>query len=145
MNSIEHDDDPSYNTKGHSDSIHLEYSRSIQGNFFPSQFLKLYLMYSANDATSTIVDFVKGYAEDGVVDRPLSRGTSRMPMCSPSPLFDCQLTPIQEHSCSPIQCNGGTPQKPLYCKASLYSTQNAKGKAHIQYSNGFIFLKPPIS
>jgi hypothetical protein len=83
MNSIERDDDPSCNTEGHSDSIHLECSRSFQGNFAPSQFLKLYLMYSANDATSTVV-----------VDRPPSRGTSRMPMCSPSPLFDCQLIPI---------------------------------------------------
>jgi hypothetical protein len=94
MNSIERDDDPSCNTEGHSDSIHLECSRSFQGNFAPSQFLKLYLMYSANDATSTVVDFLKKYAEIGVVDRPPSRGTSRMPMCSPSPLFDCQLIPI---------------------------------------------------
>jgi hypothetical protein len=66
--------------------VDVECSRSIQGDCVPSQFSKLYLMYSATDAASSIVDFAKGNVEDDVVNSPSSRGAGRSPVCSPSPL-----------------------------------------------------------
>jgi hypothetical protein len=68
-------------------------SGSIQGDCVPSQFSKLYLMYSAVDATSATVDFAKGNVEDGVVNSPPRRGVGRSPVCSPSPLQGCDWTP----------------------------------------------------
>jgi hypothetical protein len=47
------------------------------------------LMYSAADAASAALDFSKGNVEDGIVDNLLSRSAGRMPVCLPSPLWDC--------------------------------------------------------
>jgi hypothetical protein len=49
-------------------------SRSIQGDCVPSQFTKLYLMYSATDAACAAVDFAKGNVEDGIMNNPPSHG-----------------------------------------------------------------------
>jgi hypothetical protein len=66
--------------------VDAECSGSIQRDCVPSQFSKPYLMYSATDAASATVDFIKGNVEDGVVNNPPSRGAGRLPVCSPSPL-----------------------------------------------------------
>jgi hypothetical protein len=44
------------------------------------------MLRSAADAASAAIDYSKGNIEDGVVDSPPSRGPSRTPICSPSPL-----------------------------------------------------------
>ena len=62
-----------------------ECSGLIQGDYVPSQFSKPYLIYSATDTASAIVDFAKGNIEDGVVNNPPSRGAGRSLVCSPSP------------------------------------------------------------
>jgi hypothetical protein len=90
-------------------------------------------MYSATDAASVALDFSKGNVEDGVVDSPPSRSVGRMPVCSPSPLRDCRWTPIRQRSRSPTHHNVRTPQRQLYCKASLNENE-AKGKDHVHYS-----------
>jgi hypothetical protein len=78
----------------HSNSVDVECFRSIQGDIVPSQFLKLYLMYSTTDAASAVVDFARCNVEDGVVDSPPSLGAGRTLICLPSLLWDCQSTPI---------------------------------------------------
>jgi hypothetical protein len=76
--------------------------------------------------------------EDGVVDNPPSRSAGRTPVCSPSPLRDCRSTPIRQHSHSPTHHNIRTPQRQLYCKASL-DKDEAKEKDHVHYS-----IKVPV-
>ena len=49
-------------------------------------------MYSATDVASVIVDFTKGNVEDDVVNKLPSRGAGRSPVCSPSPLQECDWT-----------------------------------------------------
>jgi hypothetical protein len=104
----------------------------MQGDCVPSQFSKPYLMYSATDAASMVLDFSKGNVEDGIVDSPPSRSAGRMPVCSPSPLRDCRSTPIRQRSRSPMHHNIRTPQRQLYCKASL-DIDEAKEKDHVHY------------
>jgi hypothetical protein len=98
-------DDPFCSMEDRSDTIGTKCSRSMQGNCVLSQFSKLYLMYSATDAVSAALDFSKGNVEDGVVDSPASRTAGRTPICSPSPLRDCQSTPIRQRSRSPMHQN----------------------------------------
>jgi hypothetical protein len=116
-----------------SDTIGAECSGSIQGDCVPSQFSKPYLMYSATDAASAALDFSKGNVEDGVVDSPPSHSVEQTPVCSPSPLRDCRLTPIRQRSRSPTHHNVRTPQRQLYCKASL-NMDEAKENDHVHYS-----------
>jgi hypothetical protein len=104
----------------------------MQGDYVPSQFSKPYLMYSATDAASAALDFSKGNVEDGVVDSPPSRSVDRTPICSQSPLRDCRSTPIRQRSRSPAHHNIRTPQRQLYCKASL-DMDEAKEKDHVHY------------
>jgi hypothetical protein len=79
-----HDFDPSCSIENRTARVDAECSRSIQGDCIPSQFSKPYLMYSATEAASAIVDFAKGNVEDGVVNNPPNRGAGRSPVCSPS-------------------------------------------------------------
>jgi hypothetical protein len=90
-------------------------------------------MYSATDAASAVLDFSKGNVEDGVVDSPPSHNTGQTPVCSPSPLRDCRSTPIRQRSRSPTHHNVRTPQRQLYCKASL-DKDEAKENDHVHYS-----------
>jgi hypothetical protein len=129
LRSIARNDGPFFSTADHSDTIGAECSRSIQGDCVPSQFSKPYLMYSATDATSAALDFSKGNVEDGVVDSPPSRSAD----CLPSPLRDCRSTPIRQCSRSPAHHNVRTPQRQLYCKASL-DMDEAKEKDHVHYN-----------
>jgi hypothetical protein len=105
----------------------------MQGDCVPSQFSKVYLMYSATDAASAALDFSKRNVEDGVVDSPPSRSADRTPICSPSPLRDCRSTSIRQRSHSPVHHNVRTPQRQLYCKASL-DMDEAKEKDHVHCS-----------
>jgi hypothetical protein len=91
-------------------------------------------MYSTTDAASVALDFSKGNVEDGVVDSPPSRTAGRMPICLPSPLRDCQSTPIRQRSPSPMHQNVCTPQRQLYYKASLCDKEEAKEKDPVHYS-----------
>ena len=79
----------------HSDTISAEYSRSMQGNYVPFQFSKLYLIYSATDVVSAALDFSMGNVEDRVVDSPPSRA-QEMPIYSPSLLRDYRSTPFNK-------------------------------------------------
>jgi hypothetical protein len=106
----------------------------MQGNCVPSQFSKPYLLYSAIDVASAALDFSKGNVEDGVVDSPPSHTAGRTPICSPSPLRDCQLTPIRQRSRSPTHQYVHILQKQLYCKASLCDKEEAKEKDHVHYN-----------
>jgi hypothetical protein len=90
-------------------------------------------MYLATDAASVALDFSKGNVEDGFVDSPPSRSVERTPVCSPSPLHDCRWTPIRQRSRLPTHHNVRTPQRQLYCKASL-DEDDAKEKDHVHYS-----------
>jgi hypothetical protein len=63
----------------------------MQGDCVPSQFLKLYLMYSATSAAFVAIDFAKGNVEDGVINSPPSCGTGRTLVCLPSPLWGCNI------------------------------------------------------
>ena len=83
-----------YSTEDRSDTIGAKCSDSMQSNCVPSQFSKLYLMYSATDAASADLDFSKGNVEDGVVDSPPSCSAGRTPIYLPFPLCDCQSTSI---------------------------------------------------
>jgi hypothetical protein len=91
---IPHDDDPCCSTEDRSDNVNIECSGSMQGNCVKFQFLKPYLMYSATDAASAVVDFAKGNVEDKVVDSPPSCSASETPSYLPFPLWECQSTPI---------------------------------------------------
>jgi hypothetical protein len=105
----------------------------MQSDCVLSQFSKPYLMYFAIDAVSAALDFSKGNVEDEVVDSPLSRSAGRTPVCSPSPLRDCQSTSIRQRSRSPTHHNVRMPQRQLYCKVSLHMDE-AKEKDHVHYS-----------
>jgi hypothetical protein len=69
LRSIARNEGPFCSMEDRSDTISAECSRSIQGDCVSSQFSKLYLMYSATDATSAALDFSKGNVEDEVVAR----------------------------------------------------------------------------
>ena len=86
VGSIVCDDGPCCSTEDCCNNVDAKYSGSMQGNFIPFQFLKLYLMYSATNSTFVAIYFAKDNMEDGVVDNLLSHSTSRMPIYSPSPL-----------------------------------------------------------
>jgi hypothetical protein len=133
LRSIARNHGPFCTTADRSDTIGAECSGSMQGDCVPSQFSKPYLMYSATDAASAALDFSKGNMEDGVVDSPPSHSTGRTPVCSPSPLRDCRSTPIRQRSRSPTHHNVLTPQRQLYCKASL-DMDEAKENDHVHYS-----------
>jgi hypothetical protein len=117
----------------HTAGVDVECSRSIQGDCVPSQFSKPYLIYSATDSVSTIVDFAKGNVEDGVVNNPPSRGAGRLPVCSPSPLQGCDWTPTGQCSCSPTGQTVRTPQRQLYSKPTVCSTEEAKETNPVHY------------
>jgi hypothetical protein len=106
--------------------VDAECSRSIQGDCVPSQFSKPYLMYSTTDAAFAIVDFAKGNVEDGVMNSPPSRGAGRSPVYSLSPLQGCNWTPIGQCSCSLIEQTIRTPQRQLYSKPPVCSTEEAQ-------------------
>jgi hypothetical protein len=98
MTSIARDFNTSCSMEVRTARVDVECSKSIQGDCVPSQFSKPYLIYSATDVASTAVDFAKGNVEDGVVNNPLSRGTGRSLVCSPSPLRGCGWTPTKQRS-----------------------------------------------
>jgi hypothetical protein len=50
-------------------------------------------MYSATDAASATIDFVKGNVEDGVLNNPPSQDVARLHVCLPSPLRGYGSTP----------------------------------------------------
>jgi hypothetical protein len=83
-------------------------------------------MYSATNAASTTVDFAKDNVEDGVVNNPPSRGAGRSPVCSPSPLRGCDWAPTGQRSCSLTEQTVRTPQRQLYSKPPVCSTEEAK-------------------
>ena len=85
LTSIAHEFDTLCSIEDCTAEVDAKYSRSIQGDCVPSQFMKPYLMYSTIDVASTTVDFAKGNVE-GVVNNPLSHSVGRSPICSPSPL-----------------------------------------------------------
>jgi hypothetical protein len=70
--------------------------------------------------------FVKGNVEDGVMNSPLSRGASRSPVCSLSPLWGCDWTPIGQCSCSLTEQTVHISQRQLYSKPPVCSTEEAK-------------------
>jgi hypothetical protein len=115
----------------------------MQGNCVKFQFLKPYLMYSATDAASAVVDFAKGNVEDKVVDSPPSCSASETPSYLPFPLWECQSTPIWQRSRSPTHQNVHTRQRQLYCKASLCNSEEVKEKDPIHYNVNF-FVEPAI-
>jgi hypothetical protein len=121
------DVDPSCNTGAHSARAEAECSGSIEGHCLLSQFSKPYLMYSAIDAASAAVDFAKGNVEDGVVNSPPSRDAARLHVCSPSPLWGYGSTPTRQCSYSPTKRTLCTPQRQLYCKATLCGMENVNG------------------
>jgi hypothetical protein len=82
------------------DGVDTECSGSMEGDCIPSQFLKPYLMYSANDVVSATVDFAKGNVDDGGDDNPPSCSVGRTSVYSPSPLQGGQPTSIRWRSCS---------------------------------------------
>jgi hypothetical protein len=90
-------------------------------------------MYSATDAASATIDFAKGNVEDGVVNSPPSRGAGRSPICSPSPLRGCDWTPIGHCSCSLTEQIVRTPQRQLYSKPPVCSTEEAKEIDPVHY------------
>lgn len=72
---------------GSDKSLSVSYaSASMGGSIRPSVFSGPFMMRTAEDAASNVIDFAKGDVEDGVVDSPPSRGPGRTPICSPSPL-----------------------------------------------------------
>jgi hypothetical protein len=133
LTSIARDFDPSCNMEDRTAGVDVECSGSIQGDCVPSQFSKPYLMYSATNAASAIVDFAKGNVEDGVVNSPPSRGASRSPVCSPSPLRGCDWIPTGQCSCSLTEQTIRTPQRQLYSKPPVCSTEEAKETDPVHY------------
>jgi hypothetical protein len=84
-------------------------------------------MYLATNDASAAVDFAKDNVEDGVVNSPPSRDAARLPVCLPSSLQGYGSTPTRQRSCSPIKGTLRTPQRQLYCKAALCSTDKVNG------------------
>jgi hypothetical protein len=113
--------------------VDAECSRSIQGDCIPSQFSKPYLMYSATDAAFATVDFAKGNVEDGVVNSPSSRGVGRSPVSSPSSLRGCDWTSTGQRSCSLTKQTVRTPQRQLYSKPPICSSEEAKEIDPVHY------------
>ena len=126
LTSIAQDFDPLCNMEDRIAEVDEECSGSIQGDCLPFQFSKLYLMYSTIDAAFAILDFANGNIEDGVVNSPLSRGTSRLRICSPSPLQGCNWNHTRQHSCSLTKKTIHTPQRQLYSKPPKYNVEDAK-------------------
>jgi hypothetical protein len=122
-----HNVEPSCSTGAHSARAEAECSGSIERHCLSSQFSKPYLMYSATDAASASVNFAKGNVEDGVVNSPPSRDVARLPVCPPSPLQGYGSTPTRQRSYSPTKGTLRTPQRQLYCKATLCGTENVNG------------------
>jgi hypothetical protein len=89
------DVDPSCSTGARSARAEAECSGSIEEHCLPSLFSKPYLMYSAIDVASAVVDFAKGSVEDGVVNSPPSQDVARLPVYSPSLLRGYGSTPIR--------------------------------------------------
>jgi hypothetical protein len=139
------DVDPSCNTRAGSARAEAECSGSIEEHCLPSQFSKPYLMYSATDAASAAVDFAKDSLEDGVVNSPPSRDAARLPVCSPSPLRGYGSTPTRQRSYSPIKGTLRTPQRQLYCKAALCSTDKVKGGCAVRTQSLSSQPSPPLS
>jgi hypothetical protein len=119
--------DPSCSTGLRSARAEAECSGPIDGHCLPSQFSKPYLMYSATNAASAVIDFAKGNVEDGMVNIPPSRDATRFLVCSPSPLRGYGSTPTRQHSCLPTKGTIRTPQRQLYCKAALCGMDNVNG------------------
>ena len=115
--------------------VDAECSGSIQGDCVPSQFSKLYLMYSVTDVASTMVEFAKDNVEDGVVNSLPSRGVGRSPVYSPSPLQGCDWTPTGQCSYSLIERIICTPQRQLYSKPPVCSIEEAKETNLVHYDN----------
>lgn len=67
-------------------SSYSEYSGSLRGGVAQSIQSKPYLMCTATDAASAIMDFSKQKVDDGVVDSPPERRAGITPVASPSPL-----------------------------------------------------------
>ena len=121
------DIDPSYSIGAYSTRAEAECSRSIEEHCLPSQFSKPYLMYSIIDVASAAIVFEKGSLEDGVVNSLPSQDADRLLVCSPSPLWGYGSTPIRQRSYSLIKRTLRTPQRQLYCKAALCSTDKVNG------------------
>ena len=121
--------------KDHTTGVDVECSGLIQKDYVPSQFSKLYLMYSATDATSTAVNFTKGNVEDGVVNSPPSCGAGRLPICSLSLLRGCDWTPIGQRSYSLTERTVCTAQRQLYSKLLVYNIEEAKETDLVHYDN----------
>ena len=128
------DVDPSCSTRAHSARVEVECSGSFEEYCFPSQFSKPYLMYSTTEAASAAIDFAKGNVEDGVVNSPPSWDAARLLVYSPSPLQKHGSIPSRQRSHSPIKETLCTPQRQLYCKAALCSTNKVNG----------VSMKPPL-
>ena len=84
-------------------------------------------MYLATNAALTVVDFAKGSVEDGVVNSLPSWDVVRLLVCSPSTLYRYGSTPTWQCLYSPIKGTLHTPQRQLYYKAVLCSTNKVNG------------------
>ena len=84
-------------------------------------------MSYSTDAPSTTIDFVKDNVEDGIVNIPPSQDAAKLHVCLPSPLQDYGSTPTRQRSYSPTKGTLHTPQRQLYCKVTLCSTENING------------------
>ena len=93
-----------------------EYSGSLLGGFAPSQQSKPYLMCTATDAASAIMDFSTQKVDDGVVDSPPERRTGKpLVVASPSPL---------KRICSFAEpVSDCTPQRQLYIGDAIDQNQ----------------------
>ena len=90
-------------------------------------------MYSATDAAFAIADFAKGNVEDGVVNSPPSCSAVRSPVCSPASLRRCDWTPTRQSSCSLTEKTIHIPQRQLYSKLPICSTEEAKEIDAVHY------------
>ena len=61
-------------------------SKSCNGGCTLSEYSKPYVLFSAIDAASVAIDFLRKSVDDGVVDSPPSRGAWRLRVLSASPL-----------------------------------------------------------
>ena len=84
-------------------------------------------MYSAIDAASAAIDFAKGNVEDGVVNSPPSWDATRLPVCLPLPMQGYGSTSTRQRSYSLTKGTLRTPQRQLYCKATLCDRDNVNG------------------
>ena len=84
------------------------------GSCFAAPYSKPYLLCSATDAASAVIDFSKGNVEEGIVDSLPSRGALRTPIRSPSPLKRFPSIPSRMHFPSPTQRTEFTPNRKLY-------------------------------